>query len=740
MSKRVLSVIILILILIEPTVYAYSDTSYMKTSSNKYTQSEDGRECNYEVEDISKNYKKVDESDSLTLYLDEKDLSFKVVNRKTGYTWSSGLKSVEEEKLNKQWKEFATSLLTIEYFTKNNKTKEESLNRKNANIKVETTDEGILGHVDFKKVDISFDVIIKLQGDTLYIEIPGDSVEDSKNILASIYILPFMGAVKNDHVPGYIFIPDGCGALMRFTEGKEDIEQPYIGRIYGNDEAVSETNSYDKYIKEPESIYLPVYGMVHGVGQNAYLADVVAGSEYAQIIAYPSGLTTEFNWVTSRFIYRDVYMQPTGKGGKGFVTFQKDRNRFDIELNIRFLSGEDADYIGMARVYQENLVDRGILIDDRLKKRENIPVRIEMLGGETKKGIIRNSVVPMTTVEQADYILDDLIANGAKNLLVIYKGITKGGYTGIFPSFFPFEKRLGRSREFAEFFKKYKNLGLDISMLVDYTIAYKNAPGYIPRSDTVFRISGKPIQKNGYRDLYYLSPSKALSKSKDDIEQFNKYEIGSIAIENTGNKLFANYNKRNMLTRSDSVDTYRDLLGRLKGHLDSVYLYRPNKYLLEYTDSYLDIPMYSSQYIYTTDTVPFIQMVLKGYMDYYAPYLNYSSNITEEILRMIEYGSYPSFILTYEPSYKLSDTPSKYIFTSEYESWKDIMLECYHEVDKALKYVMYSKIADREVLEEKVVKVEYENGVSIIVNYSDRDYSYEGHNVASKDYIVMGVK
>lgn len=737
MSKKVICVVLLISMLVTPFAHA-SDISYKETSSNKYTQREDGRHYSYEVYDIPKSYKKVGESGYLSLYVDYKDLSFLVRNQKTGYTWSSGLQEVDDEKLNKKWKEFASSPITIEYFTKNNKTKGESLNGKNAKLHVEEIDGGVLGHVEFKKSHVSLDIVIRLDGDTLYIEVPEKSIEDPKDVLASMYMLPFMGAVKGDSIPGYIFIPDGCGALMRFKEVRGDIEQPYIGRIYGDDEAVSEIKSYGKYIEEPESIYLPVYGMVHGVGQNAYLVDVVAGAEYAEIIAYPSGLTTEFNWITSRFIYRDIYNQPTGKGSQGFVTFQKDRNRFDIGIGIHFLSDEDADYVGMARCYQRSLVDRGILKE--AKAEGDTPVRVELLGGERKKGLIRDSFVSMTTVEQARDILDDLMAEGMKNMLVIYRGIAKGGSTGALPMFFPFEKRLGKASEFSELFRDYRDAGLDISILADYTIAYKNAPGYVPRNDVVFRISGKPIVKEGYRDMYYLSPKKALKKSKDDVEDFKKYDIGSIAVDTTGSRLFSNYNRRDMQARSDSMDVYGELFKNIRENLDSLHLYRPNYYLLQYTDSYLDMPIYSSQYTYTTDTVPFMQMVLKGYIPYFSSYLNYSSNITDESLRLIEYGSCPSFILTYEPSHKLAETPSSHVFTSEYGNWKDIMLERYHYIDGALKYVKGAKIVDRNVLEDKVVEVKYDNGVSIVVNYSNSDYIHRGHRVKGKDYMVMGVK
>ena len=71
-------------------------------------------------------------------------------------------------------------------------------------------------------------------------------------MMAAILLTPFLGAsggeaqyynpetgeygdaVKKYMVPGYVFIPDGCGGLIRFADNEVAFTE-YIGDVYGSD-------------------------------------------------------------------------------------------------------------------------------------------------------------------------------------------------------------------------------------------------------------------------------------------------------------------------------------------------------------------------------------------------------------------------------------------------------------------------------------------------------------------------
>ncbi|MGB4752383.1 MAG: DUF5696 domain-containing protein, partial [Fervidobacterium sp.] len=366
-------------------------------------------------------------------------------------------------------------------------------------------------------------------------------------------------------------------------------------------------------------------------------------------------------------------------------------------------------------------------------------MRVEFFGGETKKVLFWNTVVPMTTANEAASILADLRRSGIKNLMIIYKGITKDGFSGTFPQIFPFEESLGSQAAFMDFFKTNNTNNSKAALYVDLTTAYDGAKGFNHRYDISYKINKRPIQfSTSYvGDYFYLTSSASLRIFNENLKNFVDYNISSIAVDVTPSLLTSTFLSGAKITRSESIENYESLFKRMSENFKSVSLYQPNEYLLQYANNYLDVPLYSSQYIFETDTVPFLEIVLRGYVDMYSPLLNYSPDIEEESLRMIEYGVYPSFLLTAQAPYLLIDTPSKNIISSKYDDLKESMIELYKKVNNALKYVKNQRIVSREVLSDKIVKVGYSNGVSIIVNYTDSPFPYKGKVVNARDYLVM---
>ena len=86
-------------------------------------------------------------------------------------------------------------------------------------------------------------------------------------------------------------------------------------------------------------------------------------------------------------------------------------------MRIKTLSGEDADYVGMAKVYQNYLVSNG-----KLKKTvsdNTYGLTIDLIGScdvkQSIAGIPMTVWLELTTYEDAQTILGDLKNNGVKN-------------------------------------------------------------------------------------------------------------------------------------------------------------------------------------------------------------------------------------------------------------------------------------------------------------------------------------
>ena len=78
----------------------------------------------------------------------------------------------------------------------------------------------------------------RIDGEGLIATVRGSSVKETdkdRYLLVSAEILPYFGAAGADE-NGYIFVPDGCGALIYYNNGKTETEQ-YSQPVYGNDAA-----------------------------------------------------------------------------------------------------------------------------------------------------------------------------------------------------------------------------------------------------------------------------------------------------------------------------------------------------------------------------------------------------------------------------------------------------------------------------------------------------------------------
>ncbi len=107
-----------------------------------------------------------------------------------------------------------------------------------------------------------------------------------------------------------------------------------------------------------------------------------------------------------------------------------ERELYDENLTVvySFLSGEEADYSGMAQCYREQLKAEGTLGSTEAG---DIPFYVDILGGvEIQKavmGVPYDGIVAMTTYEQTGTLLDMIYQAGIGNVRMNYQGWFNGG-------------------------------------------------------------------------------------------------------------------------------------------------------------------------------------------------------------------------------------------------------------------------------------------------------------------------
>lgn len=701
-----------------------------------------------------------------------------------------------EDAMNTTYTAIANSLITVEYDEGGTIKQISSASREMVESRLLTLNGNPatrLLDVDFRNIDLQVKVGITLGENGITYEIKDENITGSgKSVLIAIDITPFLGAsggrlkyynpetqmydITEDKymVPGYILVPDGCGSLIRFQNNNVSFTM-YYGDVYGKDHT-QDTYYTDRLtdaipLKDP---VMPVFGVAHGNGQAAFVAYADSAAEYMQICVRPEENLTAYTYVYPRFVYNTTYFQVYNNKGDGYFTLMSEPNRMDIRITYEFLAGDGsdgspaADYTGMALTYRKHLIEQGILTEKFIGGRTNdipdiassskkdtdtasdIPIRLDFLMSDSKKGIVGTEEVVVTTVEDVRNILTTLMEQyGIKNINSGLYGWQKGGESLAKPYSMTFSGKVGKERAFKELFLEFAQRNVDISYARDFAYINKemlNYNGNAARHVNTWYLSldkSVVLPKNSPVLYYsYAKPEKSASWFTKLFRKVYGYSK-SVTVEGMTKILLSSYTGDGLeLSVTDVIKLYQDTFENADSNV-KLNMENPNMYLWKYTDRYLSSPVGTSQYVFETDAVPFLQMVLNGTMEVYAPYSNFSFYTQKDILRMIDYNVYPSFILTKEPSHLLASTPSADLYSTEFSNYEMLIADVYRQVNEALSQVAGLRWVGRTVLDNGVIKNTYEyegTAAWIIINYTDETYEYNGLAVAPQSARVIKMK
>jgi hypothetical protein len=680
-------------------------------------------------------YEQAAENEHFILYVDEATLAFKLLDKRSGYLWHSGLdEALEGDRLNRSWQAFARSGLSIEYLDTRGSSARASLSNSEHTLEVTPLEDGVEAQVSFTEYGISALVSLRLTPYGLRAEVPSENVreDDPRFRLGRLYLYPFLGATRGGSVPGYMVLPDGTGSLIRFAETTR-AENMFYGRYYGPDLGMVGTLPYDPLVNPPYPISFPVYGLVHGEGvhgegRHALLAVVEEGAAYGELQAHPAGISTNFNFLTSAFIYNETYFQRTNRAGDGVTVVQRERNDFGAAVQYHFLTGADADYVGMARRYRQVLLEQGLLPEPP-PPQSDIGIRLEVLGGDKERVLFWHRFVPMTTLGQMRDMLKEL---DVRNPEVVYYGWQPFGASSMPPLGVRLERSLGTLDELRALAEDALAGGGRLSLYLEPQAALMGESGYSERHDLALAVTGVNLWSYDRAPAYQFT-LEALERRFAALagDAAARLPDAGLALSGVGWTLYSDFRGgRAVLGREGAAEAYQALLAAAPQRLG---LYRPNAYLFGVARAYYDMPLGDNGYIYTDEAVPFLPIVLSGHIPYYGPALNFSADLTGDLLRHADYGVYPSFFLTHGATAELLDTPSSWLYTSSYAQWAERIEASYRWLNALLAPVRGQEIVARRRLAEGVYATTYESGRTVVVNYGERAFALQGRTVPAKD-------
>lgn len=705
------------------------------------------------------------DTSELEVYFEKDSFSIMIKNKATGYFWSSrpefqGISGIRED--NTANRNLMNSGLWVDYVNANN-VKTSTLTtaslytladvkyQNDASITVENPDHlrpymleagsylsrkvavsienqtasSFLTHVNIKEIDVEFDVEISINQGLLEVYIPSESIVEDGDIyrLLGIQIFPYLGAAREANVPGYILIPDGIGALVRMNQRHNTYFQ---ARFYGAD--------FGYQAATLPQLSIPIYGMVHEPGANGYYVNILEGSESSTLLANFWGNNTRYNRISSRFNVRQIFKNIINKAGDGNDKIADEMTSSDYRIQYHFLNGEEASYVGIAKDYRDFLIGEGVLSSQEKVVDNQIPLELSYIMSDQEPSFIGSTKVKMTSIDQVKTAYDFFKTNGISNQQVTLMGWSRDGF--VYRA--PYATRISGKNDYKDLAQYIIDDGNSIYLDNEYVFSSELSSQVLYNRDVAKNLSKLKMvfhrrSLNGQiLDLYLLYPDRSYKMAEDDVDFFNDLGVSGLSMTAMGSLVYSYYDGSNY-ARSSSI-TYYQAIADL---YDSLTLSMPNVYLYNYIDGYMDLPITNSQYDYYTDLIPLIPIILKGSISYYTPYLNFNALAEDRYLTMVDFGVNPSYILTHEPTYEMRYTQASAYFTTTLSDYEAQILDTYHFINDALKYVTNAYIVDRQVIETGLVLVTYSNGVSIYVNYNYETQTHLTHTILARSYKVV---
>ncbi|AGC68116.1 hypothetical protein Cst_c11200 [Thermoclostridium stercorarium subsp. stercorarium DSM 8532] len=692
-----------------------------------------------------KGHKLVAESDNYQLYFKEDSLSVIVRDKTTGAIMESVVEGDVRGNAIAGWQSFLKSGIVLKLI-KGINLNHVVVGADEAERDVKLTGDGFYAKLYYEEYGIGFDVHVSLSEDQLIVEIPNRSIVEDKDEykIGEIYVYPFLGHTHMGDRSGYMLVPDGNGAMIYLNDKNRRFSSNYSQYVYGRNIGIDEPyalsllmNRYQS-VNEAENIMAPVFGMVHTDSEMGYLGIIESGDYSAKIEAYPNGAYTDYNWICSKFILRQIYIQPTGKREGHVIARQERRNEFDIRVRYCFVSGEYANYTGLALKYRDFLLKHGIVVP----RHDNFRIRLDFLGIDKENWLIFKRNVTMTTVNNIKEIYKELKDAGVTDIISVYKGWQKDGINALPIEKYAADGDIGGNGKLTALIRECESSGIEFYLYQDslrINPSIKNAA-----FNVVKQITKRVYEEMTYKDVFekfrFLTPAKTRQVMIRSAKSYINNGVTNIMLGGITNILFTYTHKGNLYTRVDTANIYESAVSELSGKLNFI-MEKPFSYLWKYTNAIADMPISTSNYIFTDEEVPFLTIALKGLIPMYSEYVNFEANKEEFFLKLVETGVYPSFYITYEDPAKLQYTNSSDIYSSRFAVYKDDIIRYYNELKKINDLTQGAKIISHSQFSNGLTVVSYDNGVKIYLNYNpDRVITADGYAIEPMSYVVGGGK
>jgi len=585
-----------------------------------------------------------------------------------------------------------------------------------------------------------------LDGKDLLVEVPLNEIRyPNAYPMTRLKVLPFFGCGSSKDT-GYMFVPDGSGALINFNNNKTQ-QSLYYSNMFGWDYA-----QHRNAVVNDNKCQLPVFGISNN--GNSFICCMEDGASYGVVEADIGGrVTNTRNYVCGNYaITHSEELNVAGKSDGKMYMFEESIPREET-IRQRYIFCEEDGYVNMAKSYRGYLQDK---YPEYMTKQTSteVPMTVDVLGSiEILKqiaGIPTKTPQALTTYKEAAALITAMAdENKWKDINVRYQGWFNGGVLNAAATDIRLIGALGGKSSLKKVVSTAQEKGYDLYLDGEVQFVYGNKlfDGYSKNSDSAKLVNREFVEIYDYSpiwfgemtdsDYYLLARPSVTAKMMDKIASYSeKLGTKSYSFGSVGSSLGADYNPKHPVSREASMNIQNDKIQELKKSGAKILVDGGNLYPSIYADVLVNVPVMSQKMSILDQQIPFYGMVFHGSKQIMGKAINLAPDYSYNLLASIENGCGLYYVFMDESTVTLQETNFTKYYGADYSKWAKDASDLYRkfQVDLGSTYNQY--IVDHKVVLKGLNYIEYEDGTRVYVNYNTRDIETDGVTVPAEGFIV----
>ncbi|MCL2355888.1 MAG: DUF5696 domain-containing protein [Defluviitaleaceae bacterium] len=585
----------------------------------------------------------------------------------------------------------------------------------------------------------AFNLIMRLELDrnNMVVTIPMRSITYVPAFMPTqLTVLPYFGAGRATD-DGYLFVPDGSGALMYF-DSMRHTQGLYFNRVFGWDEAIIR----DAVLHDNRAPF-PVFGVYRN---GSTLTGIIeTGASYGSIRAEVAGMGSPYSRVHP--LFRLLHGAPLDvRGRTSDSMYMHEWDLPDEDIVIRYVVTRGDGYVGMAHAYRDFLIERYEWLGERVQ--EPVYAMVEFLGAALSPqhvlGFPIDRPYPLTTYDRAAEMMQTLYDYGWRNLHIKMRGAHNDSIDHLVPSSLDLISQLGGRRGFENMRDTAERLGFEFYLEGDFVFmrSDKMFDGFSPMRDAARQANRERAEHAGFSHVYFgalgtgnwlsdpvviARPAFTIQLAENFVEDAARRGVNNMAFRSMASALSGDFNEDRHVTREYAMNMRVDFLESLREGDTGIWLNYGFSYGAPFADVITGMPLSDQNFGITDVTVPFYQIALHGLVPFAGRPLNLAEDNSYHFLKSIESGAALFFSFKDVPTADLLVTRYRRYFANEFERWHEIANERFTEHRDTFGHLYNQFIVDHQILNRVggVTVTVYEDGTRVYVNTTTTNFETE---------------